>query len=60
MPNPSGSGCNQCGGEPTFITPDGLLCRDHLNLRDEWDDWLPLARKVSRQRTVRPNGGSAE
>jgi hypothetical protein len=54
-----GGGCNQGGSDPTFITPDGLLCRDHLHHEDEGDDWLPLARKVSRQRTARPDGGSA-
>jgi hypothetical protein len=31
----------------------------HLHREDELDDWIPLARKDSRQRTVRPVGGSA-
>jgi len=59
MPNSSGNGCNRCGGEPTYLTPDGLRCRDDLHLGDDWEDWLPLARKDRRQRTARPDGGSA-
>ena len=60
MPStPSRNGCNQCGGDPTFLTPDGMRCREHMHNDEEWDDWIPLARKISRQRTVRPDGGSA-
>lgn len=44
-------GCNSCGGVPTYLTPVGLRCKVHLhNDGDESDDWIPLARKDSRQR----------
>ena len=52
-------GCNQCGTRPTYLTPAGLRCREHMHQLEDWDDWIPLARKVSRQRTARPAGGSA-
>lgn len=52
-------GCNECGARPSFLTPGGLRCRDHMHQEEDWDDWIPLARKDSRQRTVRPVGGSA-
>lgn len=52
-------GCNVCGARPTYLTPGGLRCREHMHRDEDWDDWIPLARKDSRQRTARPVGGSA-
>lgn len=59
----SDQGCIECGSRPTFLTPHGLRCRDHIHLDEEWDDWIPLTRKRG-QRQVdsaphRPDGGSA-
>jgi hypothetical protein len=44
------NGCKCCGGVPTYLTPEGLRCREHLHGDEDWDDWIPLARKDSRQR----------
>ena len=47
-------GCPLCGEEPTYLTPHGLRCREHIHGDDEWDDWIPLVRGDSRRRTARP------
>lgn len=52
-------GCNECGTTPSYLTPGGLRCREHMHRDVDWDDWIPLTRKDCRQRTVRPVGGSA-
>ena len=41
----SDRGCAECGNTPSYLTPDGFRCREHLHLEDEWDNWLPLSRK---------------
>jgi len=55
--NPHDGGCSTCGGEPTYLTPRGRRCRDHIHHSDEWDDWIPLVRKSTAHHP--PERGSA-
>lgn len=43
-------GCKQCDEVPTYLTPRGLRCREHIHHEDEWDDWIPLVRKSTAHR----------
>lgn len=51
----SDRGCGKCGDTPSYLTPDGLRCREHIHREAEWDDWLPLSRK-SKSTAQRPSG----